>query len=441
MKVLVVGKGGREHTLVWKLSRSPRVERIYAAPGSPGIAQSAECIDIRVDAPASEPDKLLNEIDRLRDFALAQRIDLTVVGPEDVLSGGIVDRFAEKGLKIFGPTAAAARIESDKAFAKELMASIGIPTARHRSFTDSAAAVAYVEEQGAPIVIKASGLAAGKGAIVCQAEEEAVRAIRAIMDQRVFGKAGDQVVVEEFMKGEEASLFAITDGTGFVNLVTAQDHKAIHDGDRGPNTGGMGAYAPAPVMTPELIRQAEERIIRPVLDEMHRRGCPFRGVLYCGLMIDASGPRVVEFNCRFGDPETQVVLPLLETDLVDLLEAACDDRLEDIEINNSEEAAVCVVMASGGYPDAYEKGKPIRGLEQFAGRQDLVVFHAGTALENGRLVTSGGRVLGVTAIGGDIAAAVDKVYEAVDAISFEKAYFRRDIAHRALARQRSRPSA
>ena len=434
MKVLVVGKGGREHTLVWKIAQSPRVEKIYAAPGSPGISQLAECVDIRVDTSFSELEKLQTEIAKLRDFAVEQRIDLTVVGPEDVLSGGIVDCFAAAGLKVFGPTAAAARIEGDKAFSKDLMASIGVPTARHRNFTDSAAAIAYVEEQGAPIVIKASGLAAGKGAIVCQTLEEAVDAIRSIVDERIFGPAGNFVVVEEFMQGEEASLFALTDGAEFVTLVTAQDHKAIHDGDQGPNTGGMGAYSPAPVMTPELIRQSEEQIIRPVLAEMARRGCPFRGVLYCGLMIDASGPRVVEFNCRFGDPEAQVILPMLETDLVDVLEAACDSRLGDIQIVNSTGAAVCVVMASGGYPDAYEKGKEIRGLEQFAGRDDLVVFHAGTALQDGRLVTNGGRVLGVTAVADDIAAAVDKAYAAVDRITFEGAQFRRDIAHRALAR-------
>jgi len=434
MKVLVVGKGGREHTLAWKIAQSPRVEKLYAAPGSPGIARHAECVDIRVDTPASEPEKLKAEIQRLRDFALEQQIDLTVVGPEDVLSAGIVDCFAESGLKTFGPTAAAARIEGDKAFSKDLMAAAGVPTALHKNFSDSEAAIAYVRAQGAPIVIKASGLAAGKGVIVCQKEEEAIQAIREIMDDRIFGDAGNQVVVEEFMEGEEASLFALTDGAEYVLLVTAQDHKAIYDGDKGPNTGGMGAYSPAPVMTPELIQQAEEQVIRPVLDEMRNRGCPFQGVLYCGLMIDATGPRVVEFNCRFGDPEAQVILPMLKTDLVDVLEAACDGRLGEIEIENSTGAAVCVVLASGGYPGSYEKGKGIGDLEPFADRDDLVVFHAGTALEEGRLVTAGGRVLGVTAMGDDIAAAVDKAYEAVDGISFAGAYCRRDIAYRALAR-------
>ena len=435
MKVLVVGKGGREHTLAWKIAQSPRVKKIYAAPGSPGMAQHAECVDILVDASISDMEKMQAEIDRLRDFALQQQIDLTVVGPEDVLSAGIVDRFAEKGLKVFGPTAAAARIESDKVFSKNLMADIGVPSALHRTFTNSAEAICYVEEQGAPIVVKASGLAAGKGAIVAQTEEEAIQALRSILDERIFGNAGNEVVIEEFMEGEEASFFAITDGRDYVTLVSSQDHKAIYDGDKGPNTGGMGAYSPAPVLTPELIRQSEDRIIRPVLDEMQRRSCPFQGVLYCGLMIDVKGPRVVEFNCRFGDPEAQVILPMLETDLVDLIEAACDGRLNEIEIKNTDGAAVCVVMASGGYPGPYETGKEIGGLEQFAGRQDLVVFHAGTARHEDRLVTTGGRVLGVTAVAGDIAAAVEKAYKAADQISFEKAYFRRDIAHRALARQ------
>ena len=435
MKVLVVGKGGREHTLAWKIAQSPRVEKIYAAPGSPGIAQHAECVDIRVDTSISDMEKLQVEIDRLRDFAIQQQIDLTVVGPEDVLSAGIVDRFAAKGLKVFGPTAAAARIESDKVFSKNLMADIDVPSALHRTFSNSTEAIRYVEEQGAPIVVKASGLAAGKGAIVAQTEEEAIQAIRTILDERIFGDAGNELVIEEFMEGEEASFFAITDGRDYVTLVSSQDHKAIYDGDKGPNTGGMGAYSPAPVLTPELIRQTEERIIRPVLDEMHRRGCPFQGVLYCGLMIDAEGPRVVEFNCRFGDPEAQVILPMLETDLVDLIEAACDGRLNEIEIKNADGAAVCVVVASGGYPGSYETGKEIHGLEQFAGRQDLVVFHAGTARHEDRLVTAGGRILGVTAVADDIAAAVEKAYKAADQISFEKAYFRRDIAHRALARR------
>lgn len=436
MKVLVVGKGGREHALVWKIAQSPRVEKIYVAPGSPGIARFAECVDIRVDTPIANLEKLQAEIDRLRDFAVDAGIDLTVVGPEDALTAGVVDRFAEKELKIFGPTASAARIESSKAFAKALMERIGVPTARHCTFSDSAAASAYVRQQGAPIVVKASGLAVGKGAIVAHTEAEALQAIAAIMDERIFGASGSEVVVEEFMEGEEASLFAIADGKDFALLVPAQDHKAIYEGDKGPNTGGMGAYAPAPVITPARIEEAEERIVRPVLDEMYRLGSPFQGVLYCGLMLTAEGIKVVEFNCRFGDPESQVVLPLLKTDLVDILEAACDGRLGKLEIENLDTAAVCVVLASGGYPDsgAYKTGIEIRGLDRFDQFPDLVAFHSGTCLEDGRLLTAGGRVLGITALAPDIPTAVQKAYEGVDQVFFENAYFRKDIAHRALGR-------
>jgi len=436
MKVLVVGKGGREHTLAWKLAQSPRVEKLYAAPGSPGMATCAQCLsDIRVDTSVSDLAKLEAEIEKLCQFALAEGIDLTVVGPEDVLAGGIVDRFTEAGLTVFGPTREGARLESDKAFSKQLMVDAGVPTAAHRSFTDSEAARQYVRDQGAPIVIKASGLAAGKGAIVCQTEDEALAALGEIMDDRVFGAAGDEVVVEEFMTGEEASLFAITDGTDFVCLVPAQDHKAIGEGDTGLNTGGMGAYAPAPVMTPELIRAAEEQVVAPVLAEMQRRGTPYRGVLYCGLMIDAGRPRVVEFNCRFGDPEAQVVLPLLKSDLVDLLEASATGTLGKLQVDvDVEGACVCVVLASGGYPGSYEKGLEISGLEWFEGRDDVFAFQAGTELEGDRLVTAGGRVLGITARGSDIREAVDRAYAAVDRVSFDGAYCRRDIAHRALAR-------
>ena len=431
MKVLVVGKGGREHALAWKIARSPKVRRIYAAPGSPGMAEHAECVDIRVDTPISDLEKLRAEIHRLRRFAVEQRIDLTVVGPDDVLSAGIVDRFAEKGLKIFGPTAAAARIESDKVFAKNLMERIGVPTAGFRTFTDSAAAAAYVRRRGVPIVVKASGLAAGKGVVVARTEAEALRALSAMMDEGVFGAAGEEVVVEDFMEGEEASLFAVTDGERFLTLAPAQDHKAVYDGDQGPNTGGMGAYAPAPVMTPALVREAEERVIRPVLDEMRRLGCPFRGVLYCGLMLTEAGLRVVEFNSRLGDPEAQVVLPLLDNDLVEVLEAACDGRLDQVRIENIDAAAVCVVAASGGYPGSYETGREIRGLERLQGRDDVLAFHAGTALEHGRLLTAGGRVLGITAIAADIPAAVRGAYAAVEQISFDNLYVRRDIGHRA----------
>lgn len=434
MKVLVVGKGGREHALVWKLAQSPQVKKLCAAPGNPGIAALAECVDIRVDAPITQPEKLRAEILRLRDFALAQQVDLTVVGADDPLAAGIVDTFREGGLKTFGPTAAAARIESSKAFAKELMATIGVPTAAHRTFAHSAEAAAHVRQQGAPIVVKASGLAAGKGAVVAQSVEEALEAIAQIMEQRIFGTSGAEVVIEEFMEGEEVSLFALCDGQHYCLLVPAQDHKAIGEGDTGPNTGGMGAYAPAPVMTPELVAQAEARIIRPVLAEMQRRGCPFEGVLYCGLMLTAQGPRVVEFNARFGDPETQVLLPLLQTDLAEVFLAACEHRLDQLRLQMSSQAAVCVVMASGGYPGPVKNGFAIGGLEKLEREAGLLAFHAGTASQEGHLMTAGGRVLGITALADDIPAAVARAYEGVGMVCFEGAYYRRDIAHRALAR-------
>lgn len=434
MNVLVVGKGGREHALVWKLAQSQRIDKLYVAPGNPGMAALAECVDIRVDTPVAERDKLVGEIERLVAFARERQIGLTVVGPDDALAGGIVDRFRASGLAIFGPTEAAARIESSKVFAKELMERVGVPTARHQSFTDSQAASAYIRAHGAPIVVKASGLAAGKGAVVCRTVDQALAAAHDMLDKEALGGAGRQIVVEEYMAGEEASLFALCDGEHFITLPPAQDHKAIYEGDQGPNTGGMGAYAPAPAMTPALVREAEERVIRPVLAEMRRLGTPYQGVLYCGLMCIDAGVKVVEFNARFGDPECQILMPLLKTDLVDLLAAACDGRLDQVQVECASEAAVCVVMASDGYPGAYEKGLEIRGLEAFADRDDLLVFHAGTAQRDGRFFTDGGRVLGVTATAADLQAAVAKAYSAVDQIAFDNAYCRRDIAYRALGR-------
>ncbi len=434
MKVLVVGKGGREHALVWKIAQSPRVSHVYAAPGNPGMAHLAELVPIRVDTPATERDTLQSEIGKLIEFVIREQIDLTVVGPDDALAGGIVDRFQERGLKIFGPTEAAARIESSKAFAKELMQRIGVPTAAHRTFTDETEATNYIRNHGAPIVVKASGLAAGKGAVVCMGEEAAIATAREMLSGDTFGTAGNEIVIEDFMQGEEVSLFALCDGSNFVTLVPVQDHKAIFEGDKGPNTGGMGAYAPAPALSPDLVQEAKERIIQPVLDEMKNMGCPFNGVLYVGLMLTQDGPQVVEFNARFGDPECQILMALLDSDLVDILEAACDGNLDRITIENSPRAAVCVVMASAGYPLSYPKGMVIEGLEQFATTNDVVVFHAGTDMRDGQLISGGGRVLAVTAIADTIALAVERAYSAVDAIHFDHAYARRDIAHRALAR-------
>ena len=429
MKVLVVGKGGREHALVWKLAQSQRVGKLFAAPGSPGIGQLAECVEFDQ---ADDP----RELERLADWAAQEQVDLTIVGPEDVLSAGLVDRFRERDLRAFGPTAEAARIESSKSFAKALMQRTGVPTADYAVFEDSGGAIEYVREHSAPLVVKADGLAAGKGVVVAHSEETAIDAIESMMNSRSLGAAGGEVVIEEYMEGEEASLFAIADGENFVTLPTAQDHKAIFDGDKGPNTGGMGAYAPAPAMTPELIAESAETIVQPVLTEMARLGHPFSGVLYCGLMLTESGPRVVEFNARFGDPEAQVVLPLLKNDLVDLLEAAVDGRLNEVEIESHNGSAVCVVLAAAGYPEsgAYAVGNRIEGLEQIEAESDLIAFHAGTRRKNGYTLTAGGRVVGITATAADIESAIRRAYEGAETVSFDEVYYRRDIGHRALNR-------
>ena len=423
MRILVVGGGGREHTLVWKIAQSTEVGRLYAAPGNPGMAQLAECVDIGAD-----------DTDKLLAFAIRERIDLTVVGPEVPLALGIVDRFEERGLKIFGPSGKAAELESSKGFSKDLMAKYGIPTARYGRFTSSEEAVRYVREQGAPIVVKADGLAAGKGVLICRTQTEALEAVRTIMEDQAFGAAGQEVVVEEFLEGEEASILALTDGETILPLVASQDHKAIFDGDGGPNTGGMGAYAPAPVVTEAVLERVMEQVLRPAVDGMAKEGRLYKGVLYAGLMIKDEKLKVVEFNCRFGDPESQVVLPLLKTDLVALMMAVAEGRLGEMKLEESDDAAVCVVMASGGYPGSYEKGKRITGLEAAREMDDVVVFHAGTAERDGAIVTDGGRVLGVTAVGADIGCAIDRAYEAVGKIHFEGAYYRKDIGAKALAR-------
>lgn len=423
MNILVIGSGGREHTLAWKLAQSPKATKLYAVPGNPGMADVAECI-LGVD---------ICDNDALVKLAKDKAVDLVVVGPEVPLTNGVVDAMNAAGIRAFGPTKLAAEIEGSKSFSKNLMKKYGIPTARYEVFTDAEAARDYVRKEGAPIVIKADGLAAGKGVIVAMTLDEALDAVHEIMDDAAFGKAGSRVVIEEFMDGEEASLLAFTDGRTICPMVSSQDHKRAYDGDKGPNTGGMGTYAPAPVMTKALVAEATEKILKPVIAAMDKEGRPYKGCLYAGLMITKEGPKVVEFNARFGDPETQVVLPLLESDLVDIMLACTDGSLADMDIQWSEGAAVCVVMASGGYPKSYQKGFAIDGLEK-AKAVDTLVFHAGTAEHDGRIVTAGGRVLGVTACAGQVRDAVKKAYDGVRCISFQGAFYRQDIAHRALER-------
>ena len=419
MNILVIGSGGREHALYWKLSESPQTEQIYAIPGNPGMGASAA---IALDDHAA-----------ILRFAKEHEIGLVVVGPEVPLMNGLVDEIEAAGIRAFGPRANAAEIEGSKSFAKDLMKKYGIPTARYEVFTAAEPARAYIRQEGAPIVVKADGLAAGKGVIVAMTEQEALDAVDAIMEDHSFGDAGARVVIEEFMEGEEASLLAFTDGTTIRPMISAQDHKRAYDGDRGPNTGGMGTYAPAPVMTPEMTERAVEEILKPTIAAMAKEGRVYRGCLYLGLMVTADGPKVVEFNARFGDPETQVVLPLLDSDLVAIMCACADGTLADVPIRWKDGAAVCVVLASGGYPGHYEKGQEIHGLAD-AEAMGALVFHAGTAMKAGKLVTNGGRVLGVVGRGADISSAVDAAYAAATKISFKDAYYRKDIAHRALER-------
>jgi phosphoribosylamine--glycine ligase len=423
MKILVVGGGGREHALVWKIAQSPLVEKIYCAPGNPGIAELAECVDIAVD-----------KIAALCDFALDQEIDLTVVGPEVPLTQGIVDLFQAAGLEIFGPNKAAAQIEGSKSFSKDLMAKYRIPTAAYRTFSDRDQAVAYIREQGAPIVVKADGLAAGKGVIVALTEEQAIAGVDDIMLDKVFGAAGASVVIEEFMAGEEASFFAFTDGEQILPLASSQDHKRVYDDDRGPNTGGMGAYSPAPVVTPELHDLIVETIVRPTIAGMASEGTPYCGILYVGLMIKDGQPRVVEYNARFGDPEAQPLLMRMKSDIVPVLQACARGDLQQDAIDWHDKAAVCVVMASGGYPGPFAKGLPISGLDAVAALENVTVFHAGTKLLDGAVTNNGGRVLGVTGLGNTVAEAIDKAYQGVARITWQDVHFRTDIGRRALKR-------
>jgi phosphoribosylamine--glycine ligase len=423
MKVLVVGGGGREHALVWKLAQSRHVDKIYCTPGNAGISELAECITVGTD-----------NFRELLDFVKYEWIDLTIVGPEEPLSRGIVDVFEREGRRILGPTKAAAQLESSKVFAKDFMRRYGIPSAEYSVFTSYVHAVDHVRMKGAPIVIKASGLAAGKGVFVAKTVDEAEEALRIIMKERAFGDAGDHVVVEECLEGEEASFMAFLDGKTVVPMASSQDHKRIFDRDRGPNTGGMGAYSPAPIVTPEMEALVMEKVMWPVMKGLRSEGIAFKGILYAGLMIRDGSPQVLEFNCRLGDPETQPILMRLDTDLVDIAFAVCDGKLSEQTISWKPDPAVCVVLSSGGYPAAYEKGKVIKGLDSVKDDPDAVVFHAGTAFSGGDVVTAGGRVLGVTATGPDIATAKAKAYEVVRKISFDGMHFRTDIADRALGR-------
>jgi phosphoribosylamine--glycine ligase len=420
MKILVVGGGGREHALVWKLKQSPGVSRIYCAPGNGGIAGDAECVPIAAE-----------DLTGLRDFALRERVDLTVVGPEAPLVAGIVDLFTACGLRAFGPGARAALLEGSKSFAKEAMARYGIPTAAFKVFREIGPAIRHVRELAGPCVVKADGLAAGKGVIVAGDAPEAEAALRLIMEERAFGAAGDTVIVEERLQGEEVSVLAFADGETVLPMVASQDHKRVGDGDTGPNTGGMGAYSPPPVYTPLIHEQVCSRVLNPLIRGLRRDGIPYRGVIYAGLMITAGGPYVLEFNCRFGDPETQVVIPRLRSDLLPVMEAVVSGTLSGIELDWDPRPAACVVLASGGYPGAYETGKVIAGLDQAP--PDVMLFHAGTRRSGSELITAGGRVLGVTALGDTIEEAVRRAYRGVDRVSFEGMHFRRDIAHRAVS--------
>ncbi|MBF0270823.1 MAG: phosphoribosylamine--glycine ligase [Magnetococcales bacterium] len=428
MKVLLVGSGGREHALAWKIAQSPLVETLWCAPGNPGIAAHAICVNIQADA-----------LEALVAFAVDQAIDLVVIGPEAPLTLGLADLLHGVGIAAFGPSKAAAALEGSKAFMKDLLARHAIPTAAYRTFRDPEAAWAYIQAQGAPIVLKTSGLAAGKGAIVCQTLAEAKEALERIMIQREFGSAGDEMVVEGFLRGEEASLLAFVDGERVIPLAGAQDHKAIRDGDTGPNTGGMGAYSPAPALTDALVNRAVEEIILPTVRAMAAEGYPYRGILYAGLMIDGDDLQTLEYNVRFGDPECQPLLMRMRSDIVPFLMACATGSLAGMAIDWDPRAALCVVMAAEGYPGHYPKGDAIQGLDQAAGlagaSADSMVFHAGTRLENNQVVTAGGRVLGVTALGQGVAEAQRRAYEVVRRISWKGVQFRSDIGYRAVARE------
>lgn len=425
MNVLVIGSGGREHAITWKIAQSRHVDKIYCAPGNGGMSEIAELVDIGVE-----------DIGGLFIFAKKKKIDLTIVGPEVTLVAGIVDQFQQAGLKIFGPVKELANLEGSKVFAKEHMAKLGVPTADFKVFNDAEKAKKYIKEKSAPLVVKADGLCAGKGVFICKTEDEAIDAIKLIMQDKKFGAAGDKVIVEDCLIGEEASIIVLSDGKNVVPLASSQDHKAIYDGDAGPNTGGMGAYSPAPAVTDELFKKIMKKVIKPIIEGL---GCEekfYKGVLYAGLMITEQGPKVLEFNVRLGDPETQAIFPRLKNDLVELIQSSIDGTLDEQTLDWDPRPCVSVVIASGGYPGKYEKGKTIKGLDEVKKMKDVVAFHAGTKREKA-FVTNGGRVLNVTALGNSIKEAIDKTYEAIGKINFENMYYRRDIGHRALSRQKA----
>jgi len=423
MRVLVVGSGGREHALAWKLAQSKDVSKLFCAPGNPGTAELGENVPIQAD-----------NINALLNLVLQEKIDFTVVGPEDPLSMGIVDRFGDRGYAIFGPMQRAARLESSKVFTRKLCKHHAIPAGEFGTFTDPEAVRRYIREHGLPTVVKADGLAKGKGVYVCRTPAEAEQAVKDIMEDRIFGEAGREVVVEEFLAGEEASILAFTDGRSIYAMETAQDHKPALDDDKGPNTGGMGAYSPAPVVTSRLRSQIEREILVPTVHAMNAEECPYAGVLYAGLMMTRNGPKVLEFNVRFGDPETQPILMRLTSDLLEVLVAVTKGTLDEVEMTWETRPAVCVVMASGGYPGSYEKGKEITGVAEASKMTDVMVFQAGTTEKDGRLYTNGGRVLGVTALGDTIKAAKERAYEAVRTIHFDDAHIRTDIADKAIGK-------
>jgi phosphoribosylamine--glycine ligase len=418
MRILVIGRGGREHAIIWALSKSPKISKLYCAPGNGGIAALAECVPIQE-----------LQFEEISVFAKQQQIDLVMVAPEDPLSAGLVDYLEERGILAFGPRANAAIIEGSKVFTKDLLKKYKIPTAAYESFDAYEPALAYLRSQSIPIVLKADGLAAGKGVTVAHSLEEAEKALRDIMVDQVFGDSGAKVVIEEFLQGQEMSLLAFVDGTTVRPMVPSQDHKPVYDNDEGPNTGGMGTYSPLPHIAESVVLEAIETIVRPTAEAMVKEGRPFKGVLYAGLILTPQGTKTIEFNARFGDPETQVILPRLKTDLLDIFLAVANGKLAEQPIEWSDEAAVCVIVAAGGYPGAYAKGLPITGLDQV---KDSLVFHAGTALNNGRIVTNGGRVLGITGVGKDIVEARKKAYADADRISFEGKQYRTDIAMKAL---------